>query len=107
MRAAVLNEVGMPMAIEELTIDDPGYGEALVRVIAAGVCHSDLHFIEGTYSANLPIVLGHEVAGIVESVGLGVKNVVPGDRVIVGFVQPCGHCDRCQSGRPNLCCLFV
>ncbi|MEZ4618811.1 MAG: Zn-dependent alcohol dehydrogenase [Caldilineaceae bacterium] len=91
------------MAIEELTIDDPGVGEALVRVVAAGVCHSDLHFIEGTYRRELPLVLGHEVAGVVEAVGPGVTNVVAGDRVIVGFVQPCGYCDRCQSGRPNLC----
>lgn len=103
MRAAVLNEVRTPLAIEELTIDDPGAGEALVRVVAAGVCHSDLHFIEGTYPARLPTVLGHEVAGVVEQVGAGVTNVVAGDRVILGFVQPCGHCDYCQSGRPNLC----
>ncbi|MEX2228758.1 MAG: Zn-dependent alcohol dehydrogenase [Dehalococcoidia bacterium] len=103
MRAAVLNAVRTPLVIEELTIDEPGAGEALVRVVAAGVCHSDLHFIEGTYPARLPTVLGHEVAGVVERVGLGVTNVVPGDRVILGFVQPCGHCDYCQSGRPNLC----
>lgn len=103
MRAAVLNEVGKPLAIEEITIAEPGMGEALVRVVAAGVCHSDLHFMEGTYKRELPMILGHEVAGIVESVGPGVSNVVAGDRVIVGFVQPCGYCDRCQSGRPNLC----
>lgn len=103
MRAAVLNSVGTPMAIEDLTIDEPRSGEALVRVIAAGVCHSDLHFIEGTYQGQLPMVLGHEVAGIVEAVGAGVTNVSAGDRVIVGFVQPCGHCDYCQSARPNLC----
>ena len=103
MRAAVLNEVGKPLVIDDLTIAEPGTGEALVRVVAAGVCHSDLHFIEGTYKRELPLVLGHEVAGIVEAVGPGVTNVVAGDRVIVGFVQPCGYCDRCQSGRPNLC----
>jgi S-(hydroxymethyl)glutathione dehydrogenase / alcohol dehydrogenase len=103
MRAAVLNEIGTPLMIEELTIDEPGVGEALVRVVAAGVCHSDLHFIEGTYKRALPLVLGHEVAGVVEAVGPGVTNVVRGDRVIVGFVQPCGYCDYCQGGRPNLC----
>ncbi|MBM3140262.1 MAG: Zn-dependent alcohol dehydrogenase [Chloroflexi bacterium] len=103
MRAAVLNEVRTPLAIEELTIDEPGAGEALVRIVATGVCHSDLHFIEGTYPARLPTVLGHEVAGVVERLGVGVTNVKPSDRVILGFVQPCGYCDYCQAGRPNLC----
>lgn len=103
MRAAVLNAIGTPLAIEDLTIAEPGTGEALVRVVAAGVCHSDLHFIEGTYKRDLPMVLGHEVAGIVEAVGPGVTNVVRGDRVIIGFVQPCGYCNYCQSGHPNLC----
>jgi S-(hydroxymethyl)glutathione dehydrogenase/alcohol dehydrogenase len=103
MRAAVLNEVRSPLAIEELAIDEPGYGEALVRVIAAGACHSDLHFMEGTYPTRMPAVLGHEVAGVVEQIGPGVTNVGPGDRVIIGFVQPCGHCGNCQSGRPNIC----
>ena len=103
MKAAVLNEVRAPLALEDLEIDEPTHGEALVRVIAAGVCHSDLHFIEGTYPTRLPTVLGHEVAGVVEQIGEGVTNVVPGDRVILGFVQPCGFCERCQGGRPNLC----
>ncbi len=105
MRAAVLNEARTPLTIDELEIDDPVAGEALVRVIATGVCHSDLHFIEGTYPTRMPAVLGHEVAGVVESVGAGVTNVAAGDRVIVPFVQPCGHCEYCQSGRPNLCRL--
>jgi S-(hydroxymethyl)glutathione dehydrogenase/alcohol dehydrogenase len=103
MKAAVLNEARTPLAIEDLTIDEPGTGEALVRVVAAGVCHSDLHFIEGTYPARMPHVLGHEVSGVVEKVGAGVTNVKAGDRVILGFVQPCGYCEFCQSGRPNLC----
>ena len=103
MRAAVLNEARSPLTIDELTIDDPGAGEALVRVVAAGVCHSDLHFIEGTYPARMPTVLGHEVAGVVEAIGAGVTNVVVGDRVVLGFVQPCGHCEYCDAGRGNLC----
>ena len=103
MKAAVLNEVRAPLDLEDLEIDQPTHGEALVRVIAAGVCHSDLHFIEGTYPTRLPTVLGHEVAGVVEQIGEGVTSVVPGDRVILGFVQPCGFCERCQGGRPNLC----
>ena len=103
MKAAVLNAPKTPLAIEELAIDEPIAGEALVRVVAAGVCHSDLHFIEGTYPGRLPMVLGHEVAGVVEQVGPGVTQVKPGDRVIMGFVQPCGHCRYCDAGRPNLC----
>ncbi len=103
MKAAVLTAAREPLAIEDINIDEPRTGEALVRVIAAGVCHSDLHFIEGTYPARLPQILGHEVAGVVERVGEGVTNVKPGDRVILGFVQPCGHCQYCDSGRPSLC----
>jgi Zn-dependent alcohol dehydrogenase len=103
VKAAVLNAPKTPLSIEELTIDEPIAGEALVRVVAAGVCHSDLHFIEGTYPGRLPMVLGHEVAGVVEKVGPGVTHVKAGDRVIMGFVQPCGHCKYCDAGRPNLC----
>ncbi|MCH2523536.1 MAG: Zn-dependent alcohol dehydrogenase [Dehalococcoidia bacterium] len=103
MQAAILHGPQIPLEITEVNIDEPRAGEALVRVIAAGVCHSDLHFIEGTYPGRYPMVLGHEVAGIVESVGPGVTNVASGDRVIMGFVQPCGHCKVCDQGRPNLC----
>lgn len=103
MKAAVLNAAQTPLEMADLTIDEPGAGEALVRVVTAGVCHSDLHFIEGTYPGRYPMVLGHEVAGIVEELGPGVTNVAKGDRVIMGFVQPCGHCNYCDSGRPNLC----
>lgn len=103
MKAAVLTAAREPLAIEDINIDEPRAGEALVRVIAAGVCHSDLHFIEGTYPTRTPHILGHEVAGVVERVGEGVSNVQPGDRVILGFVQPCGHCSFCDSGRPSLC----
>tara|TARA_B110000438_G_C15754992_1_gene624672 strand:+ start:118 stop:1197 length:1080 start_codon:yes stop_codon:yes gene_type:complete len=103
MKAAVLNAPQTPLSIEELTLDKPGPTEAVIRVIAAGVCHSDLHFIEGTYPTRHPAVLGHEVAGIVSEIGSAVTNVSAGDRVIIGFVQPCGHCADCDSGRPNLC----
>lgn len=103
MKAAVLNAPQTPLEMVDLTLEDPGPGEALVRVVTAGVCHSDLHFIEGTYPGRYPMVLGHEVAGIVEALGPGVTNVAQGDRVIMGFVQPCGHCNYCDSGRPNLC----
>jgi S-(hydroxymethyl)glutathione dehydrogenase/alcohol dehydrogenase len=103
MKAAVLHGPQTPLEMAELTIDEPRAGEALVRVVVAGVCHSDLHFIEGTYPGRYPMVLGHEVAGVVEAVGPGVTRVTRGDRVIMGFVQPCGHCNFCDSGHPNLC----
>ncbi len=103
MKAAVLNEAKQPMTIDEVEIGEPVAGEAKVRVIAAGVCHSDLHFIDGVYPTRFPTILGHEVAGVVESVGPGVTNVAPGDRVILGFVQPCGTCRFCAEGRPAIC----
>jgi len=82
MKAAVLREVGQPLAIEQIEIGKPGPREVLVRTAAAGVCHSDLHFIEGKYPAQLPIVLGHESAGVVEQVGSEVRGLKPGDHVI-------------------------
>ena len=103
MKAAVLNEAKKPMTIDEVELDSPVAGEAKVRVVAAGVCHSDLHFIDGVYPTRFPTILGHEVAGVVEEVGAGVTNVVPGDRVILGFVQPCGTCRFCAEGRPAIC----
>lgn len=103
MKAAVLNEANQPMTIDEVDLDAPVAGEAKVRVVAAGVCHSDLHFIDGVYPTRFPTILGHEVAGIVEEVGPGVANVAPGDRVILGFVQPCGTCRFCAEGRPAIC----
>ncbi len=103
MKAAVLNEAKKPMTIDEVELDAPVAGEAKVRVIAAGVCHSDLHFIDGVYPTRFPTILGHEVAGVVEEVGPGVTNVAPGDRVILGFVQPCGTCRFCAEGRPSIC----
>jgi S-(hydroxymethyl)glutathione dehydrogenase / alcohol dehydrogenase len=103
MKAAVLNAARTPLSLEEIDLGEPVAGEAKVKVIAAGVCHSDLHFIDGTYPTRFPTILGHEVAGIVEAVGPGVTNVKPGDRVILGFVQPCGSCRYCAEGRPALC----
>ena len=105
MLAAVLNEPQTPLSIEQIEVDEPGPGEALIRVAAAGVCHSDLHFIDGVYPARVPIVLGHEVSGVVEATGPGVTRVAPGDRVIAAFIQPCGFCEYCESGRGHLCQL--
>lgn len=103
MKAAVMYGVGQPLVIEDVEIDEPGQGEALVRTAASGVCHSDLHFMEGSYPTPVPIVLGHESAGVVEQVGPGVATVKPGDRVVIAFVTSCGHCDNCVQGKPYLC----
>ncbi|MDB5445126.1 MAG: adhI [Phenylobacterium sp.] len=103
MKAAVLREVGKPLQIEDVQIDKPGPHEVLIRTVAAGVCHSDLHFIEGSYQTPLPTVLGHESAGVVEAVGSEVRTVKPGDHVITCLNAYCGHCEFCLTGHLNLC----
>ncbi len=103
MKAAVLREVDRPLEVEEVQLDDPGPREVLIRTGATGVCHSDLHFIEGKYSIVMPAVLGHEAAGTVEAVGSQVDYVSPGDRVICCLSVFCGQCERCITGRPVLC----
>jgi len=103
MKAAVLREVGKPLQIEDVQIDKPGPHEVLIRTVAAGVCHSDLHFMEGSYPTAMPIVLGHESAGVVEQVGSEVRTVKPGDHVITCLSAYCGHCEFCLSGSLNLC----
>ena len=82
MKAAMLHEVNRPLQIEDVDISSPGPREVLVRTRASGVCHSDLHFVEGLYSTTMPVLLGHEAAGTVEAVGSQVHYVSPGDRVI-------------------------
>ncbi len=103
MRAAVLHEVGKPLEIQDVGIDKPGPQEVLIRSAACGVCHSDLHFVDGLWPCNLPIVLGHESAGIVEQVGSLVRYVKPGDHVITCLSVFCGHCEHCLSGHPARC----
>ena len=103
MKAAVLRKIGEPLLIEEVLIDKPGPREVLVRTAAAGVCHSDLHFVEGSYPYRLPAVLGHESAGIVEQVGSDVTYVKPGDHVITCLSAFCGHCESCMTGHPSIC----
>ena len=104
MKAAVLREVGQPLSIEDIEIDGPGPSEVLVRTAAAGVCHSDLHFIEGLYPTKMPIVLGHESAGVVEEIGPLVRHVEPGDHVITCLSVFCGHCEHMAvtPRRPSL-----
>lgn len=103
MKAAVFREVGKPLEIEDVEISKPGPREVLIRTAAAGVCHSDLHFVEGLYPAQTPIVLGHESAGIVEQVGSDVTYVKPGDHVITCLSVFCGHCEMCLTGHMSLC----
>jgi S-(hydroxymethyl)glutathione dehydrogenase/alcohol dehydrogenase len=104
MKAAVLYEVNTPLVVEDgVESLDPGPREVQVRVAASGVCHSDLHFMDGSWTANLPLVLGHEAAGTVEQIGSDVASVAVGDKVVLLFVPYCGVCEFCQQGKPNLC----
>jgi S-(hydroxymethyl)glutathione dehydrogenase / alcohol dehydrogenase len=103
MKAAVLHAVNQPMTIEEVSLAKPKAREVLVRTAYAGLCHSDLHFIEGLYPHPLPAVLGHEVAGMVEEVGSDVTYLKPGDHVIGCLSVFCGACQYCTSGRTVLC----
>jgi S-(hydroxymethyl)mycothiol dehydrogenase len=103
-RGVVVTGLGAPARIEAITVDDPGPGEVLVRVVANGVCHSDLWSIQyGNWGSPFPMLLGHEGAGIVEAVGEGVTNVHDGDRVLLAWAVPCGSCIACTRGRPRRC----
>jgi S-(hydroxymethyl)glutathione dehydrogenase/alcohol dehydrogenase len=103
MKAAVLRQVKTPLQIEEVQLSKPGPHEVLIRTVAAGVCHSDLHFVEGSYPYPLPAVLGHESAGVVEQVGSEVSTVKVGDHVITCLSAFCGHCNHCLTGHMSLC----
>lgn len=111
VRAAVLESMGAPapyaasrpLRVQEVELEPPGPGEVLVRIAAAGLCHSDLSVINGDRPRPLPMVLGHEAAGIVEAVGPGVEDLARGDHVVLVFMPSCGHCLPCMEGRPALC----
>jgi len=103
MKAAVLREINKPLEIEDIQHGDPAPREVLIRTVAAGVCHSDLHFQNGSYPHPLPTVLGHESAGVVEAVGSNVTYVKPGDHVITCLSAFCGHCEFCLTGHMSLC----
>ena len=103
MRAAVLTSQPGPLEIEEIIVDNPGPDEVLVRTVGAGLCHSDLHFMEGIFRQRVPAVLGHESAGIVEAVGSNVGYCKPGDHVIACVSIFCGQCRQCLSGHPYRC----
>ncbi|MFC4295748.1 Zn-dependent alcohol dehydrogenase [Novosphingobium tardum] len=102
-KAAILQAPGQPLVIDHVTIDKPGPHEVLIRTAACGLCHSDLHFIEGTYPHALPAIPGHEAAGIVEAVGSEVRTVKVGDAVVTCLSAFCGHCEFCVTGRMALC----
>ena len=103
MRAAVFHAPNDVLTVEDIDLAEPRSEEVVVRTGASGVCHSDLHFVEGLYSMATPAVLGHEGAGVVEAVGDDVTMFAPGDRVIACLSIFCGYCDRCLSGEPFLC----
>ncbi len=103
MKAAVLNSVPGQLDIQDVEIGEPGPREVLIKTVAAGLCHSDLHFMEGKYPYPCPAVLGHESAGIVEAVGSMVHYVQPGDHVITCLSAFCGHCSQCTDGHLSLC----
>ena len=105
MKAAVLHSVREPLTIEEVELDPPKAGEVLVKMVASGICHSDIHYFTGDSPTNKPVVLGHEGAGIVEEIGEGVTRVKPGDHVILTFLPSCGRCKWCHTGRPTMCDL--
>jgi NDMA-dependent alcohol dehydrogenase len=104
-QAAVLVEVGKPWEVREIDVREPEAGEVLIRYVAAGLCHSDMHLMTGDLPVPLPYIGGHEGAGIIEKVGPGVSRVKAGDHVVCAFIPSCGHCRWCSTGRQSLCDL--
>src|ERR687891_380470 len=103
VKAVVARAKGVPVEVVDVVVPDPGAGEAVVKVQSCGVCHTDLHYREGGINDEFPFLLGHEAAGIVESVGEGVTDVEPGDFVILNWRAVCGHCRACLRGKPWYC----
>ena len=103
VQGVVARAKGEPVTLETIIVPDPGPGEAVVKVQACGVCHTDLHYREGGINDDFPFLLGHEAAGVVESVGAGVTNVAPGDYVILNWRAVCGTCRACRKGKPWYC----
>ena len=102
-RAVLCRELGKPVVVETIEVDAPRRGEVMVKIAACGVCHSDLSATNGTIQMQLPLVLGHEAAGVVAEVGEGVTDFAVGDHVISSFVYMCGKCRYCATGKPQLC----
>lgn len=103
MKAAVCYEFGKPLVVEEVILDPPQHGEVKVKLAATAICHSDVHLIRGEWGGPLPVVPGHEAAGIVAEVGPGVTTLKPGDHVVISVLRNCGRCLYCMTGAPYLC----
>ena len=103
MKAAVCYEFGQPLVVEEIELDPPEAGEVKVRIAACAICQSDIHYMNGAWGGTLPLVFGHEAAGIVEAVGPGVSLAKPGDHVVVSLIRSCGRCYYCAQGTPTMC----
>jgi S-(hydroxymethyl)mycothiol dehydrogenase len=103
VRGVIARAKGEPVSIETIVVPDPGPGEAVVKIQACGVCHTDLHYREGGINDEFPFLLGHEAAGVVESVGPDVTDVAPGDYVILNWRAVCGNCRSCLKGKPQYC----
>jgi S-(hydroxymethyl)mycothiol dehydrogenase len=103
VRGVIARNVHAPVEVVTINVPDPGPGEAVVRVQACGVCHTDLHYREGGINDDFPFLLGHEAAGVVESVGPGVTEVAPGDFVVLNWRAVCGQCRACRRGEPQYC----
>ena len=106
-RAAVLHECNTPLSLEEVELEAPKANEVMVKMVSSGVCHSDLHIVQGHIPVNLPIICGHEGAGIVTALGPGPATVQVGDRVVLSWVSPCGNCTYCATGNPALCMTAI
>ncbi|MGH2517192.1 MAG: alcohol dehydrogenase catalytic domain-containing protein, partial [Ktedonobacterales bacterium] len=103
MKAAICYEFSAPLKVEDVSLDQPGPGEVKIRVATTAICHSDVSALHGDWGGRLPMVAGHETAGIVEEAGERVTSVKPGDRVVVSLLRACGRCFYCLSGAPNQC----
>ena len=106
-KAAVLREFNTPLVVQEVELQAPKANEVSVKMVSSGVCHSDLHIVQGHIPVNLPIICGHEGAGIVTGVGPGPSTVQVGDRVVLSWVSPCGNCNYCATGDPALCLTAI
>ena len=103
MKAAVLYEFGQPLVVEDIEVDAPKDGEIKVKLAACAICHSDIHAIEGAWGGSLPVVYGHEAAGVIDEVGAGVTRVAAGDHVVVTLIRSCGRCHHCAKGDVHIC----
>ena len=107
IRAAILRAAHQPFSIESVELDSPGPNEVLVRIAATGVCHSDWHLVSGATTHPMPVVPGHEGAGVVEAIGPGVTHVAVGDHVALNWAPNCGSCFYCLHGQHSLCSAFL